>query len=164
MPALQLLIDGQWTPSESGATLEVHNPANGSLVGSAALGTRCDVQRALEAAQTAFQNWKNTTGDERSRLLKRAAQHVADRRDELARLLTSEHGKPLADALKEIDGAAGTLELPRFTHRLEGRASIGGWMHGGGQTTKECAVSHHSVLRHRGAGWSAQRCAQRNHR
>ena len=65
---------------------------------------------ALEAAHTCFQKWKNTTGDDRAKLLKRAGQQVTERRDELARLLTSEHGKPLADARKEIDGAAATLE------------------------------------------------------
>lgn len=110
MLALQLFIDGQWTPSESGAVRDVRNPANQELVGAAAAGTVGDVQRALEAAQSAFQKWKNTTGDDRSRLLKKAAQRVAERREELARLLTSENGKPLADASKEIDGAVATLD------------------------------------------------------
>jgi acyl-CoA reductase-like NAD-dependent aldehyde dehydrogenase len=108
--ALQLFINGQWTPSKSGATLEVLNPANGRLFGTAAMGDRSDVQDALEAAQAAFQCWKQIAGDERAKLLKRAAQQVAERREELATLLTREHGKPLADARKEIDGAASTLE------------------------------------------------------
>ena len=75
---LDLFIDGQWIPSESGATLEVHNPANGNLVGTAAMGSRGDVQHALEAAHACFQKWKNATGDDRAKLLKRAGQQVTD--------------------------------------------------------------------------------------
>ena len=107
---VQLFIDGEWTPSESAETFEVINPANGDPVGTAAKGGRVDVQRALEAANQAFVSWRPTTGDERAQRLKQAANAILARQDELAEILTREHGKPLADARKEISGTAATFE------------------------------------------------------
>jgi acyl-CoA reductase-like NAD-dependent aldehyde dehydrogenase len=108
--AVQLLIDGRWASAEKGDCFEVTNPANGRVAGTAALGTAADAARAVESAHAAFQKWKETTGDERAGVLQQAAQRVAAQRTELARVLTSEHGKPLNDALKEIEGAVATLE------------------------------------------------------
>lgn len=107
---VQLFIDGEWTPCESGETFEVMNPVNGECVGTAAKGGRVDVQRALEAANQAFVSWRRTTGDERAQRLKQAANAILARQDELAEILTREHGKPLADARKEISAAAATFE------------------------------------------------------
>ncbi len=107
---LQLFINGKWTPSESGETFEVSNPVNGQPMGTAAKGGRTDAQRALEAAELAFGGWSHTTGDERAQRLKQAAEVVAARQDELAEILTREHGKPLGDARKEIKGTVATLE------------------------------------------------------
>ncbi|HUS69474.1 MAG TPA: NAD-dependent succinate-semialdehyde dehydrogenase [Anaerolineae bacterium] len=107
---LQLFIDGEWRAGESGETFEVINPANGQPVGTAAKGGCVDAQRALEAASQALVGWRQTTGDERARRLKQAADAILARRDELAVILTSEHGKPLADARKEISGTAATFE------------------------------------------------------
>ncbi len=107
---LQLFINGGWTPSAAGETFEVINPVNGQPMGTAGKGERTDAQRALEAAELAFGDWSHTTGDERAQRLKQAAETVAARQDELAEILTREHGKPLGDARKEIRGAAATLE------------------------------------------------------
>jgi len=107
---VQLFVSGEWTPSASGETFEVINPANGSPVGTAASGERADAQRALAAASEAFAGWSRTTGDERAQHLKRAAEAILAHQDELADVLTREHGKPLPDARKEIGGAAATLE------------------------------------------------------
>jgi succinate-semialdehyde dehydrogenase/glutarate-semialdehyde dehydrogenase len=107
---LQLYINGKWTPSEEGETFEVLNPVNGQAMGTAAKGGHTDAQRALEAAYTAFGGWSRTTGDERAQRLKQAAAAVIARQDELAEILSGEHGKPLGDARKEISGTAATLE------------------------------------------------------
>ncbi len=107
---LQLHINGAWTPAADGTTFVVTNPANGKSVGTAAAGSAADAARAVEAAHAAFRGWRESTGDERAQILRKAAAAVAARRDELARLLTREHGKPLNDALKEIDAAISTLD------------------------------------------------------
>jgi succinate-semialdehyde dehydrogenase / glutarate-semialdehyde dehydrogenase len=106
---LKLFIDCQWTEADSGETFEVINPVNCKPMGTAAKGGLGETQRALEAAQRAFKSWGKTLPDERAQALKRAAAHISDRQEELAEILTREHGKPLGDARKEIKGAVDTL-------------------------------------------------------
>ncbi len=106
----QLFIDGKWTPADSGETFEVINPVNAQPMGVVAKAGRAEAKRALEAAAKAFQSWGRTTPDERVKALKKAAGAVAARQDELTKILTMEHGKPLGDARKEIKGAIDTLE------------------------------------------------------
>ena len=107
---LQLYIDGKWVPSDSGDTFDVINPVNTQPMGKAAKAGRSETRRALEAASRAFRVWGRAAPDERVKALKKAAAAVADRQEELARILTMEHGKPLGDARKEIKGAIDTLE------------------------------------------------------
>lgn len=106
----QLFIDGKWVPSDSGETFDVINPVNALPMGRAAKSGRAETKRALEAAERAFHVWRRSTPDERVKVLKKAASAVASRQEELACLLTMEHGKPLGDARKEIKGAIDTLE------------------------------------------------------
>jgi succinate-semialdehyde dehydrogenase / glutarate-semialdehyde dehydrogenase len=106
---LQLLIDCHWRDSNSGDTFEVINPADGKPVGTAAQAGAAETRQALEAAQKAFQIWGRSLPDERADGLKRAATRLAEREDELAEILTREHGKPLGDARKEIKGAIDTF-------------------------------------------------------
>jgi acyl-CoA reductase-like NAD-dependent aldehyde dehydrogenase len=106
----ELFINGQSIPSETNRTFQVFNPANAKPMGEAAKASTADVERALEAAQTAFKQWSRTTGDQRSALLKAAAAAIRDHERELASILTAEHGKPLNDALKEIQGTASAFE------------------------------------------------------
>jgi len=106
----KLFIDGSWVPADSGDTFDVLNPVNAQPMGWAAKAGRSETQRALEAASRAFKIWSRTTPDERVKALKKAAAAVAERQEELARILTMEHGKPLGDARKEIRGAVDTLE------------------------------------------------------
>ncbi len=107
---LQLFIDGEWVQAKSGGTSQVMNPADGVPVGTVARGGREEVQWALKAAKRTFKSWSQTPGDERAKRLKQAAAAVLARKDELAELLTREHGKPLGDAKKEIQGAVDTFE------------------------------------------------------
>ena len=106
----ELFINGQWVPSDSGETFDVINPVTAQPMGRAAKAGRSETKRALEAAEKAFQIWRKTTPDERVKALKKGAAAVAGCQEELARILTMEHGKPLGDARKEIKGAIDTLE------------------------------------------------------
>jgi acyl-CoA reductase-like NAD-dependent aldehyde dehydrogenase len=106
---LKLFIDNEWREASTGKTFPVENPANGQVFGSAAQGKREDAIAAIEAASRAFPAWSKTTGDERAKLLKKAGEIVQSRRDELARVLTQEQGKPFRDAQKEIQASADTL-------------------------------------------------------
>lgn len=105
-----LYIDGEWVNSDSEDTFNVINPVNGQPMGKAAKAGRDEAQRALEAASKAFKVWGKSTPDERVKALKNAARAVAARQEELAEILTQEHGKPLGDARKEIAGTVATLE------------------------------------------------------
>ncbi|MCA9880622.1 MAG: NAD-dependent succinate-semialdehyde dehydrogenase [Thermomicrobiales bacterium] len=106
---IQMLIDGQ--PAEAAQSLDVDNPANRSVIGHVPMGGAAEATAALEAAARAFPAWSRTAGSERATLLSKAAALVQERRETLATLLTSEQGKPLPDARKEIDGAAETLRF-----------------------------------------------------
>ena len=106
---LKLFINNEWRPASSGKTFDVDNPATGEIVGTASQGSREDAVAALEAASRAFPAWSRTTGDERSRLLKKAGQIVYDKYEDLGRILTLEQGKPLRDAQREVESAAETL-------------------------------------------------------
>lgn len=107
---LSLFINGKWVPADSGETFEVINPVNAKPMGTAARAGKAETRRALEAAQQAFQTWRWATPDERSKALKKAARAIAEKEEELARILTEEHGKPLGDARKEIRSAIDTFE------------------------------------------------------
>ena len=106
---LNLFIDNEWRPAATGQTFDVDNPATGEVIGRAALGDRVDAIAALEAASRAFPAWSHTTGDERSNLLKKAGQIIYDKSEYLARIITLEQGKPLRDALREVEASAETL-------------------------------------------------------
>lgn len=106
-----LFIDGRWSPADGGEVFAVINPADGRRMGSAALAGRAEADRALRAADAAFPAWSRTTGDERATVLTKAADETARERARLATVLTREHGKPLADARKEVAAAIDTLRF-----------------------------------------------------
>ena len=101
-----LFIDGGWLEASSGATFDVLNPADRTLVGQAAEGSAEDVNKAVDAAARAFPGWSKKTARERSELLTRIYDGMIKRREEIARLMTLEQGKPLGDARGEVQYAA----------------------------------------------------------
>lgn len=119
--AFRMLIGGQWVGGEDGQSFPVHNPATGEVVGRAPTAAAGDVERAVEAAARAFPGWAATPPPRRGRVLRRASEHIRRRRDDLARLLTMEQGKPLKEALGEVDAAAEAFEY--FSE--EGRRLLG---------------------------------------
>ena len=104
----QLLIDGAWCPAADGATLERRSPAHDQLVAVYAKAGVDDAVRAITSARRAFDRgpWPKMKGAERARVLRAAAQGILARKRELAWLETLENGKPLAQSLAEVEGAA----------------------------------------------------------
>jgi succinate-semialdehyde dehydrogenase/glutarate-semialdehyde dehydrogenase len=102
--AQTLFIDGSWGAAGSGRSFEATNPANGRAIGSLAEGGRADATRAIEAAARAAAAWGRTSPFERAAALERVATTIERRRDELARALTEDQGKPLqAEAYGEVE-------------------------------------------------------------
>ena len=100
------LIGGEWVPADSGATLDVTSPADGSVIGQVPNSGKAETRRAVEAAYAAFDSFKQTLALSRADMLMRLYQAILDNVDELARVLTDEQGKPLAEAKGELGMSA----------------------------------------------------------
>ncbi len=103
-------IDGDWTTAESGKRFAVHNPADGTKIASVADCGTADTERAIAAADRAFVLWSALTGSARAQRLKAWHELMLAHENELARILTAEMGKPLAEAVGEIRYGASYLE------------------------------------------------------
>ena len=93
----QLFIGGHWQDSSGGEIVEVRNPADQSVVGHAALGSSADLEQAVDAAREAFDDgrWRDLPGAERAAVMRRAADLLEERAEEIAVVLTAELGCPL---------------------------------------------------------------------
>ncbi len=109
-PDVLLLIDGAWTKSDSGRSLPVVNPASGETNGTVAHAGRADLDRALEAADKGFRVWRRMSAYDRSKLMRKAAELLRERADAVARLMTLEQGKPLAEAKGETLAGADVID------------------------------------------------------
>jgi succinate-semialdehyde dehydrogenase/glutarate-semialdehyde dehydrogenase len=109
-PNTQLMIGGQWQDAADGRTLAVVNPATGSEIGRVAHAGIADLDRALEAAQKGFEAWRDVSAAERSKTMRRAAALMRERAGEIAKILTQEQGKPLAEAKVEAMASADIIE------------------------------------------------------
>jgi succinate-semialdehyde dehydrogenase/glutarate-semialdehyde dehydrogenase len=99
-----MVIGGVWEESESGRRAEATSPATGESLGTVPEGTREDVQRAIAAANAARRDWAARSAFERAAALERIADLIEARRDELARVLTLDQGKPLhAESYDEVE-------------------------------------------------------------
>jgi succinate-semialdehyde dehydrogenase/glutarate-semialdehyde dehydrogenase len=106
----KMFIDGQWVAAQDGKTIGVINPATEEVVADMAFGSRADVKRALDAAAKAMPAWMKKTAWERAKVLKRTAELMRERADAIAKTLTMEQGKPLAESKAEILHSADTFE------------------------------------------------------
>jgi alpha-ketoglutaric semialdehyde dehydrogenase len=95
-------IDGQWTESASGETFENRNPANGELIGAFAKGDTAEIGRAVEAAKRAFATWRLYPAPHRGEILYRVGQLLREQKESLARDMTREMGKVLAEARGDV--------------------------------------------------------------
>src|SRR5580700_2417030 len=106
----QLFINGEWCDSSSGKKLAVENPATEETIAEVALGTREDCKRAIAAAAEAMKTWIKLTPYDRAKVLKKTADLMRERADSLARTMTMEQGKPVAEAKGEVLHSADTFE------------------------------------------------------
>ena len=104
-------VNGLWTDSQSGKTIEVNNPATMEIVGKVPNFTAEETKSAIDHADKAFQSWKNTTAKERSIILKKWSDLIIEHVDDLAKIMTIEQGKPLAEAKGEILMGASYIEF-----------------------------------------------------
>ena len=106
----QAYVDGAWLDADGGQTLEVNNPAGGEVLGTVPKMGAAETRRAIEAADKALPAWRALTAKERANKLRRWFDLMIENQDDLARLMTIEQGKPLAEAKGEIAYAASFLE------------------------------------------------------
>ena len=100
-------INGQWVAADAGATISVDNPATGAAIGTVPNMGAVETRRAIDAASAAFPLWAAKTAKERGTILSRWADLIIQNVEDLAQIMTSEQGKPLAEARGEIlSGAA----------------------------------------------------------
>jgi succinate-semialdehyde dehydrogenase/glutarate-semialdehyde dehydrogenase len=101
---VRMWIDGVWTDAEDGAEFDATSPSTGEVVGTVAEGTRGDAGRAIEAANRAAPEWAARSAFDRAAAMERVAVVVDERREDLARTLTLDQGKPLrAEARDEVE-------------------------------------------------------------
>ncbi|MBI5095227.1 MAG: aldehyde dehydrogenase family protein [Candidatus Hydrogenedentes bacterium] len=107
----QNYIGGEWVSAENEKTFEQRNPARLSEVtGRFALSSATDVRRAIAAAEEAFPKWRSTSPARRAEILRRAWRLLIDRRESIAKVVTAENGKTMAESLAEVDSAAQEME------------------------------------------------------
>lgn len=110
-PTLQLLIGGDKLSGNGRNSEDVTNPATGEMIGSLPHANKGDLDRALDAAEKGFREWRGTSADKRSSILTKAAGLIKERAGDIAENLTREQGKPLAEAKGETIYAAMLLEF-----------------------------------------------------
>jgi succinate-semialdehyde dehydrogenase/glutarate-semialdehyde dehydrogenase len=103
---LRLFIGGAWRAGEAREAQPVRNPVSGDAIAQVPLATPADLDEALAAADLGFRHWRDTPADLRATALRRAAALLRDRIDRIASLLTTEQGKPIAEARAEVLAAA----------------------------------------------------------
>jgi succinate-semialdehyde dehydrogenase/glutarate-semialdehyde dehydrogenase len=106
----QCYIDGAWQASATGRTFEVNNPADGSILGTVPELSAEETRKAITAAEAAFREWSRKTAKERASVLRAWLDLIREHTEDLAALLTTEQGKPLAESVGEIGMGCGMLE------------------------------------------------------
>ena len=118
----QLFIGGEWVDAESGATLDVSDPATGQHIATIASASVSDAAKAMDAAAAAQESWGNTAPRVRGEILRKAFDLLIERRDEFALLMTIEMGKPFAEAQGEVTYGAEFLRwFSEEAVRINGR-------------------------------------------
>ncbi len=118
---LRLLIDGDWLTAQGRRTMPMINPATEEVLGQLPLASAADLDRALEAARRTWPVWRSMAPVQRGRILRRAAEILRSRAEEIARLATLEEGKTLAETRIEVGMSANIFEW----YAEEGRRAYG---------------------------------------
>ncbi|KAG6036937.1 hypothetical protein E4U41_005410 [Claviceps citrina] len=103
-------INGEWKAATSGKTFKVHDPSSGHLIGTVAECDASDTKLAIKAAADAFPAFRSLTGRERAKLLRKWYDLMVENADDIAKLITWENGKPVAEAKGEAAYAANFFE------------------------------------------------------
>ena len=103
-------IDGKWQQSQNNETYDVINPATEEVIGKASKAGEEDVNKALRSAEKGLEVWKNTPPWQRAKIIRKIADLMREKTDVLAKWMTLEVGKPLAEAAGEVGGAADIFE------------------------------------------------------
>jgi succinate-semialdehyde dehydrogenase/glutarate-semialdehyde dehydrogenase len=103
-------VGGEWIAADSGESIPVRNPATGDEVGTVPFFRTAETRRAIESAEKALLSWRGLLAKERGRLLRQWFDLVIENREDLARILTAEQGKPHKEALSEIVNGAQFIE------------------------------------------------------
>ncbi len=106
----QLFIDGAWRPATGGRTIPVVNPATAQAIGKVAWADKSDLDAALAAAAKGFEVWRKMSAYDRARLMRRAADNLRARAEEIAVMMTLEQGKPVAQSRMETLAAADIID------------------------------------------------------
>ncbi|WP_340640422.1 CoA-acylating methylmalonate-semialdehyde dehydrogenase [Bacillus atrophaeus] len=130
MKKMQNNINGEWVDSTGTEVEEVINPANGKIIAYVPLSTRADVDRAVQAAQHAYQTWSLVPVPNRSRLLYKYLQLLQEQKEQLAEIITMENGKTLKDARGEVQRGIEVVELATATPTLMMGESLPGIANG----------------------------------
>ena len=127
-----LFIAGEWTPSSDDRRTAVTNPATGQVIAEVSMATAEDVQQAIVFADTAFKSWAQMTAVARAKIMRNWFQLTLDNVEDLARILTSEQGKPLAEARAEIiyggDSRYHSMEFSHGHDCTQSRSRFSRWM------------------------------------
>jgi len=103
-------IDGKWQQSEKKETYEVINPATEEVIGKASKASSVDVDKALKSAEKGFAVWRKFSPWDRAAIIRKIADLMRKKNNELAKWMTLETGKPLAEGLAEVSGSADIFE------------------------------------------------------
>ena len=103
-------IDGKWQQSTNKETYDVINPATEEVIGKASKASSTDVEKALKSAEKGFEVWKKFTPWDRATIIRKIADLIRKKNNELAKWMTLETGKPLAEGLAEASGSADIFE------------------------------------------------------
>nr|WP_241147901.1 NADP-dependent succinate-semialdehyde dehydrogenase [Minwuia thermotolerans] len=106
----QCYVGGAWSDADSGAKIDVVNPATGQAIGTVPKLGAGETRRAIEAAKDALPGWRKKTAKERAAVLRKWFDLIMENQEDLARLMTAEQGKPLAESRGEIAYAASFIE------------------------------------------------------
>jgi len=106
----QCYIDGQWVNADSAKTIQVTNPANASVIGTIPNMGAAETRRAIAAANAALPAWRSKLAKERAAILRKWFNLMIEHHEDLARIMTAEQGKPLAESRGEITYSAGFIE------------------------------------------------------
>ena len=103
-------IDGKWQPSDKKETYDVINPATEEVIGKASKASPTDVEKALKSAEKGFAIWRKFSPWDRAAIIRKIADSMRKKNNELAKWMTLETGKPLAESLAEVSGSADIFE------------------------------------------------------